>query len=340
MSRRVWAYFRLFSSFFDFGSWLFEFPILRIFSVPPSSNHPKSCRLSSTRLKSKSVGPKLTEFQKLFLKSAYYSQLFCLWNLHFCLAVNKILHSQQFLVICDHWKFETFGNYLNLFNFMQDDAIQAFTFWRQILSSLSSSEMTMIKSDVGINIVIFSLSAMRWWGNWSDLCSGPQGRTVGSVAQEGRWRHCQGHSGLEGPQSHLQTHHPGTVFGCQRLHFISNKYYSGYHHQHTDSLKSRLLMNQKWNLLLPKHWNVVKRYHVQNRQAKIDVVPSAASLIVKELKEPPRDRKKVKNGMQHCYRMVQLPNEAVGRETRMAPIPQSLRHFYRWLTNHTRLFIA
>ena len=136
-------------------------------------------------------------------------------------AVNKILHSKQFLVICNHWKFETFGNYLNLFNFMQDDAIQAFTFWRQILSSLSSSEMTMIKSDVGINIVIFSLSAMRWWGNWSDLCSGPQGRTVGSVAQEGRWRHCQGHSGLEGPQSHLQTHHPGTIFGCQKWHFIS-----------------------------------------------------------------------------------------------------------------------
>ncbi|XGW30431.1 hypothetical protein V3C99_009420 [Haemonchus contortus] len=33
----------------------------------------------------------------------------------------------------------------------------------------------------------------------------------------------------------------------------------------------------------------------KNRVAKIDVVPSAASLLVKELKEPPRDRKKVKN---------------------------------------------
>lgn len=32
-----------------------------------------------------------------------------------------------------------------------------------------------------------------------------------------------------------------------------------------------------------------------NRQAKIDVVPSAASLIIKALKEPPRDRKKQKN---------------------------------------------
>merc|ERR1711928_65479 len=34
---------------------------------------------------------------------------------------------------------------------------------------------------------------------------------------------------------------------------------------------------------------------IQNRQAKIDVVPSAASLIIKALKEPPRDRKKVKH---------------------------------------------
>ena len=34
---------------------------------------------------------------------------------------------------------------------------------------------------------------------------------------------------------------------------------------------------------------------VQNRQAKIEVVPSAASLIIRALKEPPRDRKKQKN---------------------------------------------
>ena len=37
---------------------------------------------------------------------------------------------------------------------------------------------------------------------------------------------------------------------------------------------------------------------VQNRQAKVEVVPSAAALIIKALKEPPRDRKKVKN-IQH-----------------------------------------
>ena len=35
---------------------------------------------------------------------------------------------------------------------------------------------------------------------------------------------------------------------------------------------------------------------IQNRQAKIEVVPSASSLVIKALKEPPRDRKKVKNG--------------------------------------------
>merc|ERR1711988_1398944 len=34
---------------------------------------------------------------------------------------------------------------------------------------------------------------------------------------------------------------------------------------------------------------------VQNRQAKVEVVPSTASLVIKALKEPSRDRKKVKN---------------------------------------------
>lgn len=34
---------------------------------------------------------------------------------------------------------------------------------------------------------------------------------------------------------------------------------------------------------------------VQNRQAKVTVVPSAAALVIKALKEPERDRKKVKN---------------------------------------------
>ena len=34
---------------------------------------------------------------------------------------------------------------------------------------------------------------------------------------------------------------------------------------------------------------------IQNRQAQVSVVPSASSLVIKALKEPPRDRKKDKN---------------------------------------------
>merc|ERR1712157_545998 len=34
---------------------------------------------------------------------------------------------------------------------------------------------------------------------------------------------------------------------------------------------------------------------IQNRQAKVDIEPNASSLLIKELKEPARDRKKVKN---------------------------------------------
>ena len=37
---------------------------------------------------------------------------------------------------------------------------------------------------------------------------------------------------------------------------------------------------------------------VQNRQAKIEVIPTASALVIKALKEPPRDRKKVKHGEQ------------------------------------------
>ncbi|VDN28428.1 unnamed protein product [Gongylonema pulchrum] len=44
-----------------------------------------------------------------------------------------------------------------------------------------------------------------------------------------------------------------------------------------------------------KGLKVTCKLTIQNRVAKIDVVPSAASLLIKELKEPSRDRKKVKN---------------------------------------------
>ena len=47
-----------------------------------------------------------------------------------------------------------------------------------------------------------------------------------------------------------------------------------------------------------KDWaglRVTVRLVIQNRQAKCEVVPSAAALVIKALKEPPRDRKKVKH---------------------------------------------
>merc|ERR1712098_573479 len=47
-----------------------------------------------------------------------------------------------------------------------------------------------------------------------------------------------------------------------------------------------------------KEWkgmNVTCRLYVQNRKVTVEVVPSATALLIKALKEPPRDRKKVKN---------------------------------------------
>merc|ERR1711993_61231 len=47
-----------------------------------------------------------------------------------------------------------------------------------------------------------------------------------------------------------------------------------------------------------KEWKGLKvtvKLTIQNRQAQVSIVPSASSLIIKALKEPPRDRKKVKN---------------------------------------------
>jgi hypothetical protein len=40
---------------------------------------------------------------------------------------------------------------------------------------------------------------------------------------------------------------------------------------------------------------VTVKLTIQNRQAAVSVVPSASSLIIRALKEPPRDRKKEKN---------------------------------------------
>nr|KAF6349034.1 hypothetical protein mMyoMyo1_011621 [Myotis myotis] len=47
-----------------------------------------------------------------------------------------------------------------------------------------------------------------------------------------------------------------------------------------------------------KGLRITVKLTIQNRQAQIEVVPSASALIIKALKEPPRNRKKQKN-MKH-----------------------------------------
>jgi large subunit ribosomal protein L12e len=47
--------------------------------------------------------------------------------------------------------------------------------------------------------------------------------------------------------------------------------------------------------VLQKGLRVTVRLTIKNRQAAVSVVPSASSLVIKALKEPPRDRKKEKN---------------------------------------------
>mgnify|MGYP003685621721 CR=1 FL=1 len=51
---------------------------------------------------------------------------------------------------------------------------------------------------------------------------------------------------------------------------------------------------QEW-----KGLRVTAKLVIQNRQAKAEVVPSASALVIKALKEPTRDRKKVKNSEWH-----------------------------------------
>ncbi|KAK3308914.1 ribosomal protein L11 [Chaetomium strumarium] len=46
---------------------------------------------------------------------------------------------------------------------------------------------------------------------------------------------------------------------------------------------------------IQKGLRVTVKLTIQNRQAQVSVVPSASSLIIRALKEPPRDRKKEKN---------------------------------------------
>ena len=64
-----------------------------------------------------------------------------------------------------------------------------------------------------------------------------------------------------------------------------------------------------------KDWNglrVTVKLTVQNRQAKVSVVPSASALVIKALKEPPRDRKKVSRGKRQRKKQRRLPPKCDG----------------------------
>ena len=45
----------------------------------------------------------------------------------------------------------------------------------------------------------------------------------------------------------------------------------------------------------PSGLRITVKLTIQNRQATVSVVPSASALLIRALKEPPRDRKKVKH---------------------------------------------
>ncbi|XP_018494645.1 60S ribosomal protein L12 [Galendromus occidentalis] len=63
---------------------------------------------------------------------------------------------------------------------------------------------------------------------------------------------------------------------------------------------------------------------IQNRQAKIEVVPSAASLVIKALKEPPRDRKKVKN-VKHSGNLTMDTIVDIARQMRPRSMARELK---------------
>ncbi|KAK9892261.1 hypothetical protein WA026_019062 [Henosepilachna vigintioctopunctata] len=62
---------------------------------------------------------------------------------------------------------------------------------------------------------------------------------------------------------------------------------------------------------------------IQNRQATISVVPSAASLIIKALKEPPRDRKKQKN-IKHSGNVTMDDIISIARQMRNRSMAKNL----------------
>lgn len=63
---------------------------------------------------------------------------------------------------------------------------------------------------------------------------------------------------------------------------------------------------------------------IQNRQAAVSVVPTASSLIIRALKEPPRDRKKEKN-IKHNKSIALDEVIAIAREMRFKSFSKELK---------------
>lgn len=75
-----------------------------------------------------------------------------------------------------------------------------------------------------------------------------------------------------------------------------------------------------------KDWKGLKvtcKLTIQNRQASVEVVPSAACLIIRALKEPPRDRKKVKN-VKHDGNITLADVIAIARQMRPRSMAREL----------------
>jgi large subunit ribosomal protein L12e len=64
-----------------------------------------------------------------------------------------------------------------------------------------------------------------------------------------------------------------------------------------------------------KGLKVTVKLSVQNRVATVEVVPSAAALVIRALKEPPRDRKKLKN-IKHNGNLSLKDITAIAKEMR------------------------
>merc|ERR1712070_388477 len=69
---------------------------------------------------------------------------------------------------------------------------------------------------------------------------------------------------------------------------------------------------------------VLVKLTIQNRQAKVDLVPTATSLLIKELKEPVRDSKKVKN-ITHSGNLSLDTVYAVARQMRERSIAKEFK---------------